>query len=378
MTYRVLLVGGGSGGHVYPLVAVARALQMRARSQNKKLELLLFGDGPYAARAAREAGIRYRSIVAPKLRRYASAANLLDIFKIPLALAQSLWHLFWFMPDAVFAKGGYTCAFPTWVARLYMIPVYLHESDSVPGLANKILAKRSTLVFTSFPSADAYFAEMGRATLSVGNPIRLELGTGDHTAALAALQLSKDQKTLLIVGGSQGAQQLNDVVLNSLVQMVQKGYNVIHQTGDANFDQVKKAVEQYMREGADSYAALIAAQYRVYPFLDESAMATAYAAADIIVTRAGAVALAEIAYLGKPMIIVPLAGSANDHQAHNAAALVPFGGVVVDGANISPQILLQQVERLLDPAVYADVGRRLKEFAKPDAADKIAEVLLKG
>lgn len=372
MSYRVLLVGGGTGGHVYPLVAVARAIKAR----RPDAQLLMMGDGPYLERAAKEAGIPYTRIIAPKLRRYASAGNILDVFKIPFALAQSLMRLLFFMPDVVFAKGGYTCAFPTLVARLYLIPVYLHESDSVPGLANRLLAKRAKLVFTAFSSADQYFAQLGRPTMLVGNPIRATLAGVDHAAALKALSLTAEKKTILITGGSQGAQQLNDIVLNALVQMVQKDYNVIHQTGDANFKTVKAAIEQYMKEGTNTYAPLIAAQYRVYPFLDEGQMATVLAAADIVVTRAGAQALSEIAYLGKPCVVVPLAGSANDHQLLNAAELGRLGAAVVDGANITPDLLMAQVQRLLDPAVYADVSQRIRAFAHPDAADRIAAVLL--
>lgn len=376
MTYRVLLVGGGTGGHVYPLVAVAKALQSRATQKGVKIRLLMMGDGPIFARAAKENGIRYTTILAPKLRRYTSAGNIFDILKVPIALVQSLWKLFWFMPDAVFAKGGYTCAFPTLAARLYMIPVYLHESDSVPGLANRVLSKRSRLVFTSFASADHYFTDMGRTTMLVGNPFRSELCCIDHAQALQALQLDPAKKTVLIIGGSLGAQQLNDLVLNGLVQLVQKGYQVIHQTGDNNFDAVKKAVEQYMTEGRDSYAPLIAAQYRVYPFLDQGQLATAYGAADVAVTRASAGVLTELSYAGKPMIVVPLPGSANDHQLVNAAELGRYGAVVMDGANVSVQVLLSQLDRIMEPATYADISARIRAFAKLDAADKIAQTIL--
>ncbi len=376
MAYRVLLVGGGTGGHVYPLVAVAKALQAHAAQKGQKVKLLMMGDGPIFRRAAKENDIKYTTIMAPKLRRYTSAGNILDVFKIPVALVQSLWKLLWFMPDAVFAKGGYTCAFPTLVARLYFIPVFLHESDSVPGLANRMLSKRSKLVFTSFASADRYFSELGRPTMLVGNPFRAELCCIDRTQALQALKLDATKKTILIIGGSLGAQQLNDLVLNGLVQMVQKGYQIVHQTGERNYAGVKKAVEQYMAEGKDSYAPLIAAQYRVYPFLDQGQLATAYGAADVAVTRASAGVLTELSYTGKPMIVVPLPGSANDHQLVNAAELGRFGAVIMDGANVSVQVLLSQLDRILEPATYADISTRIKAFAHPDAADKIAATLL--
>lgn len=376
MVYRVLLVGGGTGGHVYPLVAVARALQQRAAAQGKSIELLMMGDGPFVTRAAKEAGVRSVSITAPKLRRYTSAGNFLDLFKVPIALVQSLFRLLLFMPDVVFAKGGYTCAFPILAARFYMIPVYLHESDSVAGLANRMLARRSRLIFTAFASADQQFQQLGRPTMLVGNPVRRELTGVDHLAALQGFRLATDKKTIFITGGSQGAAQLNDVVLNSVVRMVQAGYNIIHHAGDALYADVKGAIEQYMKDGASTYAPLIAAQYRIYPFLNESEMAAALGAADVVVTRAGGQALSEIAYLGKPCIVVPLAGSANNHQVENAREIARYGAVVMEGLSIPPDILMAQVARLLEPTVYADVSERIRAFAHADAADRIAQTLL--
>ncbi len=363
---------------MYPLIAVAHALQVAAQKSGIALQLRMMGDGPIFERAAKENGIPYSTIIAPKLRRYASAGNITDIFKIPLALVQSLAKVFFFMPDAVFAKGGYTCAFPTLAARFYMIPVFLHESDSVPGLANRILAKRSKLIFTSFATADEFFKRAGRTTMLTGNPFRPELCCVERGAAHEALKLNPARKTLLVIGGSLGAQQLNDVVLNGLVQILQKGYQVIHQTGEKNYETVKKSIEQYMVEGKDSYAPLIASSYRVYPFLDQSQLATVYGAIDVAVTRASAGVLTELAYAGKPMIVVPLPGSANDHQVMNAAEMSRFGAVVMDGANMSVQVLLSQLERIVEPTAYAELSTKIRAFAKSDAADTIAQVILAG
>lgn len=374
MAYRVLMVGGGSGGHVYPMVAVVRSL----KRLKPDADIIMMGDGPFVARAAAEAGVRASAIMAPKLRRYASAGNVLDLLKIPLALAQSLLKLLWYMPDVVFAKGGYTCAFPTFAARLYLIPVFLHESDAVPGLANRILARRARMVLTAFRAADDEFKRLGRQTALVGNPFRQELCCVERTAAHAALKLDPNRKTLLVIGGSQGAKQLNDIILEDLVRVVRQGLNVIHQAGDRNFAEVKKTVEQYMTDGKDTYASAIAAQYRVYPFLSETELAAAYGACDVAVSRASAGVTTELAYLGKPMVLVPLPGSANDHQAANASELAQYGAAVVDGVNATPSLVMAQVQRLLDPAVAAEVSAKLKQFPKPDAADKIASVLLNG
>src|SRR5436309_2815222 len=125
MTYRILLVGGGTGGHVYPLIAVAKSLKEKAAAKNIKLELLIVGDGDFIEKAAEINRIPFKEISGGKLRRYFSFENILDIFKIPIGFIQSLWHVFWFMPDIVFAKGGYSSLMPALASRLYLIPVFI-------------------------------------------------------------------------------------------------------------------------------------------------------------------------------------------------------------------------------------------------------------
>ena len=372
MAFRVLLVGGGSGGHVYPLVAVARAL----KKQDPNVRVKLMGDGPFVARAAKGADLPFTGIIAPKLRRYSSASNVMDLFKAPLALVQSLWKVFWFMPDAVFAKGGYTSVFPVLAARLYMIPVYLHESDSVPGMGNRILAKRAKLIFTAFEKANQVFA--GFPTMLVGNPVRKDLAGLDRDASRTAFSLATDKATILVIGGSQGAKQINGVVIEGLVQLMQAGYQIIHQCGDTNYQEVTAAVEQVIAEGDESYGKLIKEQYRAYPFLDGQQLATAYAACDVAITRASANVLTELASIGKPMIVVPLASAAQNHQAENALELTRYGGVVISGANLTPHLLMQELSSLLVPQRYEKVSASLKAFAKPDAADHIARTILNG
>lgn len=371
MSYRVLLVGGGSGGHVYPMMAVADALKSQAQQKNIQLELMVLGEGAFAKKAAQERGLKYRSIAAGKYRRYFSLLNILDIFKLPVALVQSFWHLFWFMPDAVFAKGGAASVFPGLVARLYFIPLYLHESDSVPGAANAFLGRMARMVFLSFANAQQYF----KTGVVVGNPVRKELLTGDRAAGLADFQLKDGLKTILVIGGSQGAKQINDLILNALVLMV-KDYQVIHQCGEEQYKSVSAEVARFIKEGEGAYGPSITENYRLYPFLDSQKSASAYAAADIVISRAGAGSLFEIALAGKPVIVIPLAGSAGNHQSLNALEFAKFGGVVLEGANATTNILLSQIQMLLGPERYASVSQQIRGFAKPDAADKIAEAIL--
>src|SRR3989344_3111545 len=202
MAYRILLLGGGSGGHVFPLIAVANSLKEKSRQMGTSLELMVLGEGKLMQKAASEAGLNFKGILAGKLRRYFSLLTILDIFKIPVGFFQSLWHIFWYMPDVVFAKGGYASLPGALVAKLYFISLFIHESDSVPGLTNKILGKLAKTVFISFGSTDKYF-KSGKTVLT-GNPVRKELLSGDRLAAIAKFGLNPNIKTILVAGGSQG------------------------------------------------------------------------------------------------------------------------------------------------------------------------------
>lgn len=373
MEYRILLVGGGSGGHVYPLIAVARSLATQATNAGKKLSLRMLGDGVFVRRAALEAGIPFSSLVAPKLRRYASTQTLLDIIRAPFALVQSLWHLFWFMPDVVFCKGGYTGVFPVLAARLYRIPVYLHESDSVPGLANRFLARFSHVVFVAFSSAGELLQKSGATVVLTGNPVRTELAGRSVEVARKAFGFMGPEPVVFVTGGSQGARQLNELTIDMLSTALTKGWRVIHQVGDANMADVKHRMATVL---SGDLATTIATHYRSFSYLNQDEMANAYTAADVVVSRAGAEALSEISFLSKPCVVVPLAGSANDHQRFNAQALKEFGVRVVDGVGATPSVLVRQIEELLEPATHAQARTRIHAFARPDASSAIASALL--
>lgn len=372
MAKRILLVGGGTGGHVYPLVAVASALRAQAQTKNILVEFKILGEGPIAGKVAREAGISYSSILAGKFRRYFSPLIFWDLIKLPIGFVQSLWHVFWYMPDAVFAKGGYASLMPVIAAWLYFIPVFLHESDSVPGLANDLLAKLSRTVFISFKSADAYF---GRKAVLVGNPVRQELFAGSRDEAMKFFSFSPEHKTILVQGGSQGAKQINDVILEALV-ILAKIYQVIHQCGDSQYLAVKAEMDRDAKEGGAKYGTNITQNYRLYPFLGPKEQSLAYAAADVVVMRAGAGLVFEAAQLGKPVILVPLPNSAGNHQLKNAMELAKYGAVVIEGTNMTARVLMNQIEELLKPEVSARISQTIKQFATPNAATTIADALL--
>lgn len=378
MSKRILLVGGGSGGHAYPLVVVARALREQARARGLDLELAIFGQGDFLRTLARQENLSFKWLTAGKFRRYFSLLAPLDFIKSLIALAQSLWRVFWFMPEAVFSKGGYDAVMPCLAAWLYRIPVYTHESDTVPGLANKIIARFAKVVFVGFRSSAEQF-KPGKSVF-VGNPLRTEILAGDRSAALrffnfSAEQSSAERKTILVMGGSQGAREINEIILESLVELTAR-YQIIHQCGQGQHKAVAAEIEKIKQEGRDEYGPVVERNYRLFPFLDSPALTLAYAAADVIVSRAGAGSLFEIAALGKPGIVIPLAGAANDHQLKNAIEFSKSGGVVIEGANMTPHILMNQIAALLEPARWAQVSQQIKQFATPRAAADVAATIL--
>ena len=372
--YRVLLLGGGSGGHVFPLIAVADSLKEKAAQAGTTLELIVMGEGDFLKNACAERGLVFKTIMAAKVRRYFSLLNFLDILKIPVGLLQSLWQIFMFMPDVVFSKGGYASLPGALVSWLYFIPIYIHESDSVPGLSNKVIGGMARAVFISFKSAEKYF-KSGKAFL-VGNPVRKDLFTADRAASSQVLGLDQSKKTILVIGGSQGAQKVNEIVLNSLVMMVSK-FQVIHQCGQGQYNAVKAEMDRLTKEGEGHYADNIRNNYKLFPFLDSQKYAAALAACDIVISRAGAGSIAEIALSGKPAILIPLSTNASrGEQLTNAIEFAKYGGVYIEEENLNPNILINQIESVLESEKYQTISEKIKTFASPDAADKIATILL--
>lgn len=370
---RILLVGGSSGGHVYPLMAVANALRQNASQKGLELELLALGSGVFINTAARENNVPFKSVFAGRFRRYLDIKLPWELFKTPFSFAQSLWYLFWFMPDAVFSKGGYDSIMPVIAAWLYHIPTFVHESDSVPGLANRLAGRVAKMTFLGFDSAASYFPT-GK-TIVVGNPVRPEISNADRTQAFVEFELSPNVKTIFVSGGSQGAQQINTIILDSLAVMAEH-YQIIHQCGQSQYTEVKAVVDRLEKEGGTSYGEVVKSRYRLYPFLNVKMMAFAYAAADVIISRAGAGSVFEIAAVGKPAVLIPLSNAASDHQLRNAIAFSKTGIAVVEGLNMTTHILLNQIESQLDPAKLPALKEALAKFAKPEAAQAIARTIL--
>lgn len=372
---RILFLAGGTGGHVFPLIPIVQSLREKAASTDIGLELLVLGDGEFIREAANKNNLQYKEIFAGKLRRYFSFLTILDILKMPVGFIQSLWYLFWFMPDVIFAKGGYSSVAPAIVGKLYFIPLYIHESDAVPGLANRFLAKFAKGIFISIKSSEKYFNS--DKTILVGHPIRKELLNGNRDEAIRFFNLSGDRKTVLVLGGSQGAKKVNEIILDTLVMLVKNDLQVIHQCGSGQLILVQKEINEIIKEGEGKYSEAVKQNYRLYPFLDPEQLAMAYAFCDLIISRAGAGLIFEIAAIGKPAIIIPLSTNASrGEQIMNAQEFSKFGAVFIEEENLTPHILINQIESLLESGDYSAISDKIKSFAMVDAADRIAFALL--
>ena len=366
---RILLVGGGTGGHIFPLIAVAQAIQEFARQNSIKIDLRVLGEGRFIRQACVENNLKFKSVMGAKWRRYFSVLNFIDLLKIPVAFIQSLWHIYWYMPDAVFTKGSYASIIPALSARLYFIPVFTHESDSVPGRANVIIASWAKKVFISFKSAGVFFKR--EKTILTGNPSRRELFTADKSDSLRFFNFDGSKKIVFVTGGSQGAGVINSIILEALPSLLQR-YHIIHQCGDAHIKNVQEYISKLGKENPEINSA-IQNGYRPLPFLPTPDLARAYAASDIVISRAGAANIFEIANMGKPAVIIPISESNGNHQVVNALEFSKFGAVVIEESNLTPNILISQLGRLLENA--QEVGQKINEFATPDAGDRIASVL---
>lgn len=370
-TIRIVFTGGGSGGHIYPLFAVADSIKKWAVDSKQNYELTYFGPADSYTNLFKERGIAVQNIISGKLRRYFSFQNFLDGPKFLLGFFEAIFKLYFLMPDVVFSKGG-TGALPVILAaRFYRIPVVIHESDAKPGLTNLVSSRFAQKIFVSFPSAMEYFDL--RKTEITGTPVRRELLENRTTkdAAREALGFVPETPLVFVYGGSQGSTRINNNILENLSQIILET-QVLHQTGVANISEVEKL----------SQAALIGAsfenRYKAVPYLADT-LRTAFNAADLVVARAGSATLFEIAAFGIPAIVIPLSGSANDHQRANAYAFAESGAaVVIEESNLLPGILPSEIKKILaDDALQEKMSIAVKQFFVPNAAERIREGILK-
>lgn len=370
---KILFTGGGSGGHIFPIIAVTREIRKLSPEERQNKEFEFFYLGPKDAFADilfSQEGIKVKYVLAGKIRRYFTAKsifqNIIDIvFKIPVGLIQAFVSIFILVPDVIFSKGGFGSLSTVVAGWLLGVPIFLQESDAIPGLANRILSNFCAEVFVSFPKTPYFKKRM----ILAGNPIRRELFGGSEKEAKEFFKLSGKKPVIFIMGGSQGSQRINDEILEVLGDLV-RSFEIIHQCGEKNVSQVKAEAKVVMPEYLAKY-------YHAFGFLKEQELKRAYISSDLIISRAGSGAIFEIAASNKPCILIPLPESAQNHQLKNAYTYAQKGAaMILEEENFTSRFFFEKLKNLFSrPQELEKMSAAAKEFSRPMAAKIIASYI---
>lgn len=359
-TYRIIISGGGTGGHIYPAIAIANAWM----AAHPGSEILFVGaEGKMEMQKVPEAGYAIEGLEIAGLQRSLSLKNLSFPFKVWNSISRAQGILDRFKPDLAVGVGGYASGPVLFAAQRRGIPTVIQEQNSYAGLTNKLLAKNARAICVAYPGMERFFpAERIHYT---GNPVRSDILAleGKKERANATFGLDPTRKVILILGGSLGARTINESVAAAMAQWESNGYQVLWQTGKFYFDEMKERVG---RSGLR----------HIHPreFIRE--MDLAYAAAELVVSRAGALSVSELSLVGKPVIFIPSPNVAEDHQTKNAQTYVSAGAawMLPDGEAIAK--LGSLLEQLVEgEAACRQLGNNILQLAKKNAADEIVAVM---
>jgi UDP-N-acetylglucosamine--N-acetylmuramyl-(pentapeptide) pyrophosphoryl-undecaprenol N-acetylglucosamine transferase len=370
---RIVFTGGGTGGHFYPIIAVAEAIHDLV-IEKKLLEpqLYFFGPNVFDERALFDNEIQFVQTPAGKMRRYFSILNYTDTIKTAYGTLKTLWKLYQLYPDVIFSKGGYGAAPTLFAARILNIPVIAHESDAIPGKGTLYAAQFAKKIAIAYDEALPHFPPSVRSKVALtGNPIRKDAENPAKEGAQEFLDLERNVPVILVLGGSLGAEAINDCILGALPELV-NGYQIIHQTGPKLYDSVLGTSKVVLDKNEKRY------RYKPFPYLSTLALKMSAGACDIVISRAGSGSIAEIASWGKASILIPIPEEISRDQRSNAFAFARAGAcIVLEQANLAPHLLISEIDRLFtNPKGRNDMAEAAKRFSKPGAARLLAEELL--
>lgn len=362
---KVLLAGGGTGGHVYPAIAIANKI----KENNPDCEILFIGTAQgIEAEIVPKAGFEFKTVTVQGFKRKIDLDNIKRVFKLCKGLEQSRRIVKKFKPDIVIGTGGYVSGPVLFNAAMNKKITIVHEQNSFPGVTNKILSKFVTKVLTSFEDSHKRFPENSRDKLVLtGNPVRKEILQSRKFISRKNLGISEDKKMVLCYGGSGGSQEINDAMRLVIKNMVEEDVAFIFATGKGYYDEFIQSINDIN----------LKPYQRVMPYLDN--MADGLAASDIVIGSAGAISLAEITALGKPSIIIPKAYTAENHQEYNAKSIeAKGGGIAILEKDLTPESLNEAVFRLLgNRELLLDMSNASKQIGKPEAIDLIYDEIMK-
>jgi UDP-N-acetylglucosamine--N-acetylmuramyl-(pentapeptide) pyrophosphoryl-undecaprenol N-acetylglucosamine transferase len=371
---RLLVTGGGTGGHTYPALTTIGAVREQAAAAGFELDVLWVGTARgLEARISEENGIPFRAISAGKLRRSPNlrelASNVADMFRIPFGVLQAFGVAARYRPDVVLSTGGYVCVPLGLASRLLRRPLVMHEQITSLGLANRILARVATRIALTHPSSIGHLPAAARDRAVVtGNPIRPHLLHGHAGAARERYGLVPDLPLIYVTGGAQGSRQINTMIEEILPSLLPRA-QVLHQCGPDWIGRLTGVAGELPRELA----------WRYHPVAYVGAeLPDVFAAADVVVSRSGAGTIAELTAIGKPSVLIPLVPAAGDEQRQNARYLAEAGAAraLLENGPTADQLLAELDVLLTDPAARAAMAKAAGSLGRLDAAHTLAGLIM--
>lgn len=359
---KVIISGGGTGGHIFPAIAIAKSLEKKV----KDIELLFVGaKDRMEMQKVPEGGYKIKGLWISGFQRSFSRRNLLFPFKLISSVIKSRSIIRKFQPDLVIGTGGFASGPLLYVACKKGIPSVIQEQNSYPGITNKLLSKHTDTVCVAYDKMERFFPP--DKIVYTGNPIRESILNfkNKREEGKQLFKLDNNNITVLVVGGSLGARTINESIANNLSEFKNNNLNLIWQTGTSFKNQSKELVNKLNVEGINSHV-----------FIKE--MDKAYAAADIIISRAGAIAISELCFVGKPLILVPSPNVAEDHQTQNAQSLVnKCSALMVKDVDSRRKLVVELVSLSTNKSLQEELSSNIQKLAVTNAAERIADLSLK-
>lgn len=369
--YRIILSGGGTGGHIFPAVSIADLF----RARHPDAEILFVGaEGRMEMTRVPEAGYRIIGLPIAGIQRSLSMSNL----AVPFKLAASLWRarkvVRDFRPDIAVGTGGYASGPVLFAASMAGVPTLIQEQNGFAGVTNKILAKRAAKICVAYEGLERVFPK--DKIVLTGNPVRASIldGKKSRQEALDEFSLSAGRKTFLVLGGSLGARAVNNAVFESIDTLASDGSQLLWQCGKLYYNQYRRELDRLVAEHPEKD---LENRVALVPFISD--MNAAYSVADFIISRAGAGTISELCIVGKPSVLIPSPNVAEDHQRHNAQALSSKGAAVFipESENLSADLSLAAARLLSDASLCSELSRNISSMARPDATSDIVDEIEK-
>ena len=359
---RVIISGGGTGGHIFPAIAIANAIKLKFPDS----EILFVGaEGKMEMEKIPAAGYSIVGLPIMGIQRKLTLQNLKVPFKLLFSLLKARKVIKEFNPDVVVGVGGYASGPLLKIATSMGVPALLQEQNSYPGITNKILAKKVQKICVAYDGMEQFFPK--EKIIFTGNPVRQDIVdlSGKREKGLKQFGLTADKKVVLVIGGSLGARTINESIEAGLEEMVNNNIQLLWQTGLGYADKATKSVKKYAEKGIVTM-----------PFI--ATMDLAYAVADVVVSRAGALSVSELCLTEKPSILVPSPNVAEDHQTKNAMALVnQHAAILVKDVDAKTALIPALLNLLNNTTLQQELKSNIKQLAKPNAAEIIADEVIK-